>query len=108
MTEGIYWMNESTHGIDKIKARIQEDQTARLENAFIVVTKAENSEKKIRAAIKAGSIPKKKGRGAWDDALAKKIISEEEFRLLSEADQVRFDAILVDDFTESEYQNKIL
>ncbi len=108
MSDGIYWMNESTHGIDKIKARLKIDQTARLENAFIVVTKAETAEKKIRSAIKAGSIPKKKGRGAWDDALAKKIISEDEFRLLSEADQVRFDAILVDDFSESEYQNKIM
>lgn len=107
MTDGIYWMNESTHGLDRIKARIKIDQTARLENAFIVVNKAETAEKKIRSAIKAGSIPKKKGRAAWDDALAKKIISEEEFRLLSEADQVRFDAILVDDFTESEYQNNI-
>lgn len=107
MTAGIYWVGESTHGIEKVRSRITIDQTARLENAFIIVTKAEAAERKIRSAIKAGSIPKKKGKAAWDDALAKKIISEEEYRLLSEADKVRYDAILVDDFTESEYHNKI-
>jgi acyl-CoA dehydrogenase len=107
MTDGIYWVAESTHGIEKVKARAGIDQTARLENAFIIVTRAEAAERKIRSAIKAGSLPKKKGRASWDDALAKKIITEEEFRLLSEADHVRLDAILVDDFSEKEYQNKI-
>lgn len=107
MTDGIYWVAESTHGIEQVKVRSKIDQTARLENAFIIVTKAEAAEKKIRSAIKAGSIPRKKGRAAWDEALAKKIISEDELRLLSDADQVRFDAILVDDYSETEYQNKI-
>lgn len=105
LTEGIYWVSESTHGLAQVKARSQFDQTARLENAFITVSKAESAEKKIRAAIKAASIPKKKGRAAWDDALAKKIISNEEFRLLSEAEQIRFDAILVDDYNETEYHS---
>ena len=107
MTSGIYWVGEATHGHDQVVARAKFDQTARLENAFTVVTKAEAAEKKIRAAIKAGSIPKKKGRAAWDDALSKKIITDDDYRLLSEADQVRYDAILVDDYNESEYQNKI-
>lgn len=107
MTNGIYWVAESSHGMDKVKSRADIDQTARLENAFIIVTKAEAAEKKIRSAIKSGSIPKKKGKPAWDDALAKKIISDEEYRLLSEADKVRFDAILVDDFNEEEYHKPI-
>jgi acyl-CoA dehydrogenase len=107
MTSGIYWVAESTHGHKTVVERSKIDQTARLENAFIVVTKAEAAEKKIRAAIKAGSIAKRKGKLAWDEALSKKIISDEDFRLLSEADQVRYDAILVDDYNETEYQNKI-
>lgn len=107
MTDGIYWVAEYSHGLAKVQERAQIDQTARLENAFVVVTKAETAEKKIRSAIKAGSIPKKKGKAAWDEALAKKIISDEEHRLLSEADQVRYDAILVDDYNETQYQNKI-
>ncbi|MBY0451710.1 MAG: acyl-CoA dehydrogenase, partial [Bdellovibrionaceae bacterium] len=106
MTAGIYWVGESTHGAAQVKALSQTDQTARLENAFMVVTKAEAAEKKIRAAIKAGSIPKKKGKGAWDEALAKKIISEDDYKLLSEADQVRFDAVLVDEYTEDQYHNR--
>lgn len=104
---GIYWVAESTHGLDKVKARATIDQTARLENAFIIVTRTEAAEKKIRSAIKAGSIPKKKGKASWDEALAKKIINDEEYRLLSEADKIRFDAILVDDYSESEYQEKL-
>lgn len=107
MTSGIYWVTESIHGHKVVVERSKIDQTARLENAFIVVTKAEAAEKKIRAAIKAGSIAKRKGKLAWDEALGKKIISDEDFRLLSEADQVRYDAILVDDYSETEYQNKI-
>ncbi|MFZ3229155.1 MAG: acyl-CoA dehydrogenase [Pseudobdellovibrio sp.] len=108
MTAGIYWVGEATHGNAAVKARAQsEDQTARLENAFTIVTKAEAAERKIRSAIKAGSIPKKKGQASWDDALSKKIISDEEYRLLSEADKVRFDAILVDDFSEDEYHSPV-
>lgn len=108
LSEGIYWVTESIHGLEQIKVRAANgDQTARLENAFIVVNKAETAEVKIRTAIKAGSLPKKKGKAAWNDALAKKIISDVEYRLLSEADQVRLDAVLVDDFSESEYHGKI-
>lgn len=72
-----------------------------------MVTLAEGTERKMRAAVKAGSLIKKKSPALWDDALAKKIISEEEFANLKETDRVRYDAILVDDFTEAEYQNKV-
>ena len=77
-----------------------------LEHAFNVVTRSEAAEKKIRSAFKAGSITKRRGQPAWDESLAKKIISQDEYRLLSEADKVRFDAILVDDFNETEYHGK--
>lgn len=107
LSDGIYWMSESRYDLQTIKSHINTDQTARLEHAYIIVTRAEEAEKKIRSAIKAGSLPKKKGRGVWDDALAKKIITEEEYKLLSEADQVRLDAVLVDEYNEQEYQNKI-
>ena len=107
MTDGIYWVADYSHGAEKINARKSIDQTARLENAFVIVTKAEAAEHKIRSAIKSGSIPKKKGRASWDDALAKKIISDDEFKLLAEADKVRFDAILVDEFSEKQYHSPI-
>ena len=99
---------ESTHGEAEVKSRLAAgDQTARLENAFNIVTKAEVAEKKIRAAIKSGALAKKKGPASWEDAFAKKIISDVELRLLAEAEKVRYDAILVDDYTESAYQEKI-
>ena len=108
LTNGIYWVGEKSHGMQAVLDRLtKDDQTARLEHAFSVVSRADAAEKKIRSAIKAGSIPKKKGQAAWDDALAKKIISQDEYKLLSEADKVRYDAILVDDYSETEYQNKM-
>lgn len=107
-TTGIYWVGEKSHGAQVVQDRLaKNDQTARLENAFNFVTRAEAAEKKIRAAVKAGSIPRKKGSAAWDEALSKKIITQDEFKMLSEADRVRYDAILVDEFSEQEYQNKI-
>ncbi|MFZ4403310.1 MAG: acyl-CoA dehydrogenase [Pseudobdellovibrionaceae bacterium] len=78
-------------------------QLGRLEYAFKVVHQADAAEKKIRKAVKDGVLPKKKVHLLWDEAQSKAVISAEEFRLLQEADAVRFDAILVDDFTEAEY-----
>ncbi len=108
MTAGIYWVGEKTHGLSAVLDRLSKnDQTARLENAFNVVTRAEAAEKKIRSAFKAGSITNKRGLKSWEESLGKKIISNDEFQLLQDADKVRFDAILVDDFSEAEYQNKM-
>ena len=108
MTAGIYWVGEKSHGLTAVLDRLSKnDQTARLENAFNVVTRAEIAEKKIRTAFKAGSILSKRGLKSWEESLARKIISNDEFKLLQDADKVRFDAILVDDFSEAEYQNKI-
>ncbi len=108
LTDGIYWVMESSHGAAAVKTRLAaDDQTARLENAFNMVTKAEVVDKKIRSAIKAGTMPRLKGAKAWNEALSKKVISDEEFRLVTEADKVRYDAILVDDFTEAAYQDKM-
>lgn len=108
MTAGIYWVGEKSHGLSAVLDRLSKnDQTARLENAFNVVTRAEAAEKKIRSAFKAGSITNKRGLKAWEESLGKKIISNDEYQLLQDADKVRFDAILVDDFSEAEYQNKM-
>ncbi len=108
LTDGIYWVMESTHGAVAVKARAAaDDQTARLENAFNMVTKAEIVDKKIRSSIKAGTMPRLKGAKVYAEALAKKVISDEEFRLVTETDKVRYDAIMVDDFTEAAYQEKL-
>ncbi len=107
LTSGIYWIGEKTHGMSAVLDRLSKnDQTARLENAFNIVIKVEASEKKIRKAFKAGSIKAKRGLASWEEALSKQIITQDEFKLLSEADKVRYDAILVDDFSEKEYHEQ--
>ncbi|MBC7457536.1 MAG: DUF1974 domain-containing protein, partial [Bdellovibrionaceae bacterium] len=108
LTSGIYWIGEKSHGVATVLDRLSKgDQTARLENAFSVVTKSEATEKKIRAAFKKGEIKAKRGLASWEEALSKKVISGDEFKLLTEADKVRFDAVLVDDFNEQEYHDRI-
>lgn len=108
LTDGIYWVGEKSHGMATVLERLSKnDQTARLENAFSVVTRAAAAEKKIRSGFKAGQIKAKRGLASWEEALSKNIISQEEFNLLSDADKVRYDAILVDDFSEQEYHSKM-
>jgi acyl-CoA dehydrogenase len=79
------------------------EQVHRLENAFSLTLKAELAEKKIKKAIKDGVLPKKKVPLLMDEARSKNVISEEEYKLIQQSDSVRYDAILVDDFSEEEY-----
>jgi acyl-CoA dehydrogenase len=79
------------------------EQLHRLENAFSLTLKAELAEKKIKKAIKDGVLPKKKVPLLMDEARSKNVISEEEYKLIQQSDSVRYDAILVDDFSEEEY-----
>ena len=90
-TEGIY-MPKNTN-----------EQLGLLEETFKVVKRAEAAEKKIRKAIKARTMAKAKGAAAAKAALEAKIITQSEFEDLSRADQMRFEAIQVDDFSQEEY-----
>ena len=83
--------------------KVEGEQMYRLENARVVVMKADAAEKKIRKAIKDKVLPKKKVHELFEEARSKAIITDDELKLLREADQVRYDAILVDDFDEKEY-----
>jgi acyl-CoA dehydrogenase len=94
LTEGIYFPKD------------KDQQMARLENAFQVVLQAEQTEKKIRKSIKDGVLPRKKIHLLLEEARQKNVISEDELKLLKEADNVRYDAILVDDFDEDEYHGR--
>jgi acyl-CoA dehydrogenase len=81
-------------------------QVGRLERAFKVVHQADAIEKKIRKAVKDQILPKKKIHQLLDEAKAKNVISDDEYRLLQQADEIRYDAILVDDFDEAQYHGK--
>lgn len=75
----------------------------RLENAFSVTIKAEAAEKKVKKAIREGVLPKKKVHLLLDEAQQKNVITADELKLIKESDAVRYDAILVDDFSQEEY-----
>lgn len=85
------------------------DQLARLEYAFTMVHRADAIEKKIRKAVRAGELPKKKVHLLLEEAAQKNVISSEELNTLKEANMVRNDAVQVDDFNEEQYHsNKVL
>ncbi len=93
-----------THGIyiPDVSLRNQE-QTARLDYAMMIVGKADSIDAKIRSAVKKGLVPKKKYPELALEARKANIITEDELRSLQEAEQVRYDAVLVDDFSEDQY-----
>ena len=68
-----------------------------------MVKKAEAIERKIKKAVKAKKLPKKRVRFLVDEALTQGIITKEESDTLSKAVEMRLDAIQVDDFSQEEY-----
>ncbi len=93
LSEGIYIPTDKNEAV------------GRLEHAFSFTIRAEAAEKKIKKAIREGVLPKKKVHLLLEDALAKGVITADELKLVKESDAVRYDAILVDDFTEEEYRS---
>ncbi len=77
----------------------------RLEAAFKIVKRAEGAERKVRAAIKDKKIPKSKGAAAFKSAFEAGVITRDEFEDLQRAEDVRYDAIQVDDFSQEEFLN---
>jgi acyl-CoA dehydrogenase len=74
-----------------------------LEEAFRVVKQAEGIDRKVRAAVKAKTLPKAKGRTLYDSALEKGIITSGEHAVLLRSEELRNAAIQVDDFSQEEY-----
>jgi acyl-CoA dehydrogenase len=82
------------------------DHVARLEKTLLAVKAAEATNHKVRAAVKARKIPKIKGPKLYEEALSKGVISKEEFDLLAKSEEMRWDAIQVDEFTLEQYKNR--
>jgi acyl-CoA dehydrogenase len=93
LTDGIYIPTDRNEAL------------GRLEHAFTVVNRADAAEKKIKKAIRDGALPKKKVPLLIEEARNKNVITADEAKLLTEADSVRYDAILVDDFSQEEYMS---
>jgi acyl-CoA dehydrogenase len=79
------------------------EQLGLLEEAFRVVKQAEEIDRRVRAAVKAKTLPKAKGRALYDSARAAGVISADEHTVLMRSDELRNAAIQVDDFSQDEY-----
>lgn len=79
------------------------EQLGKLEETFKVVKRAEATEKKMRQAVRDRQIPKAKGRALTESALAKGLITKEEYQDVLRADELRTEAIQVDSFSQEEY-----
>lgn len=95
MTEGIYYPQQAGEALK------------RLEETFKVVKVAEDTEKKIRKAVKEKKLPKVKGPPLIEVALKAGVIGAAEAENLKKAEEMRLDAITVDDFSEDEYHGRI-
>lgn len=93
LTQGMFLSTDVTEAI------------GRLDNAFRIIKKSEATEHKIRRAVHEKRIAKLKGPALIDEALAKGVITAEEKATLQKAEEVRWDAIQVDDFSEAEYHS---
>ena len=91
LTAGIYIPKDADQGL------------GRLEKALKAIHQEEGIDKKIRAAVKARTLARKKGPALLEEAVQKGVISAEEQRIYAEAEKLRYDAILVDDYSQEEY-----
>ncbi|MBL7684941.1 MAG: acyl-CoA dehydrogenase [Deltaproteobacteria bacterium] len=91
MTDGIYY------------PKLEGESLLRIEKAFKVIKAAEQTESKIRKAIKEKKIPKVKGFKAVEESLKAGLITEAEAINLKKAEELRLDAITVDDFNPEQY-----
>ena len=94
MTEGLFYPTSHNEAL------------ARQEEAFAVIKKAEATDRKIREAVHSKKLAKEKGAKLVASAFEKGIITAEEHKNLMRAEELRFQAILVDDFSQDEYLGK--
>ncbi|MCB0367693.1 MAG: acyl-CoA dehydrogenase [Bdellovibrionaceae bacterium] len=81
-----------------------EEALGRLEAAFTAVNLAEPIEKKIKKAVKAKKLPRKKPMSFLvEEARKQGIIDQAEYQLIKEAERLRLDYIQVDDFSDEEF-----
>ena len=77
------------------------------EVAFKLVKQAEDIERKIKKAIKAKTLPKKRVKHLLDLAVEKNVISADEKETIAKAVKARWATIQVDDFDKEEYLSRV-
>ncbi len=83
------------------------EQIARLEKTLLAVKAAEDTDRKVKRAVKSKQLPKIKGAQLYEEALKKGVINQAEFNVLAESEKLRWDAIQVDEFTLEEYAKRV-
>ena len=91
MTEGIYVSEDKN------------DPLGRLEHAFEMLSKVAPLHKKMKSGIRDGKIKKGHIEKMIEDAQKANVISKHEAQQIILAEQLRDDAVKVDDFTQEEY-----
>lgn len=79
------------------------EHVAFLEKTFRAVKAAEDTERKVKKAVRSKQLPKVKGAALYEEALKKNVITQPEYAMLAEAEKLRWDAIQVDEFTLEDY-----
>jgi len=96
MTEGLFYPTGEHEALRK------------LEVTFKAVKAAEETEKKLRHAVKSKKLPKIKGPKLIEEALKAGIITQVEAANVKRAEELRSDCIQVDDFSPEEFFGKSL
>jgi acyl-CoA dehydrogenase len=84
------------------------NHSATLEQTFKMCFEAQEIYNRIGDAVKAKTLPKKRPTALVKEALAAKVITEAEAKLLGEVDAARDDAIQVDSFALDEFESHLL
>ncbi len=96
MTEGLFYPKRDGEALK------------RLEVAFKAIKAAEETEKKIRKAVKEKKLPKARIPQLVEEALKQGIITQVEAMNLKRSEELRLDAITVDDFSQEEYLGRAM
>ncbi|MEE9326920.1 MAG: acyl-CoA dehydrogenase [Cocleimonas sp.] len=81
-----------------------DDAMGRIEHAFNIATKTEALEKRLKSLVKSGRLQGRIHTNRIDEALEKKLITENERKQLHDNWLAMREAIRVDDFTEEEFK----
>ena len=80
------------------------DNLGRIENALMLHEKSQSAFDKIKAAIKAQTLPRKHAQDLIEMAFEKSVITSEEKNLMQEASAAVLDAMQVDEYSLEEYK----
>ncbi len=94
LTEGVYVPTD------------EKEPLGRIESALQIVIAAEAVDRKLRTAVKSGTLPKLQGEALVEKGLENQAISQEEADIVRNAIKARRSVIMVDDFPKDYWSSK--